>query len=159
MIGRLLAVWKAGGAYVPVDPEYPAERIRFMVEDAKCVVVITQGSLSQSLPSTDAPILILDTEQNRFDTRPGDQVQHSLQSPEKIAYIIYTSGSTGHPKGVPITHASLFNLICWHHQAYHLTPADRDTQVAGPAFDASVWHTWPYLTVGARVHIPDNFTP
>jgi len=100
----------------------------------------------------------VDAEQDRFDTRLGDQVQHSSQSPEKIAYIIYTSGSTGRPKGVPITHVSLFNLICWHQHAYDVRPADRATQVAGPAFDASVWEIWPYLTAGASVHIPDNFT-
>jgi acyl-coenzyme A synthetase/AMP-(fatty) acid ligase/acyl carrier protein len=62
------------------------------------------------------------------------------------------------PKGVPITHRSLFNLICWHQQAYELTPADRATQIAGPAFDAALWEIWPYLAAGASVHIPDERT-
>ncbi len=79
-------------------------------------------------------------------------------SPEQLAYVIYTSGSTGRPKGVPITHASLCNLICWHQQAYAVKPSDRATQIAGPAFDASVWEIWPYLTAGASVHIPDDST-
>ena len=70
--------------------------------------------------------------------------------------IINTSGSTGQPKGVSITHASLCNLVYWHRQAYEVTPADRATQIAGPAFDASVWELWPYLAAGASVHIPDD---
>jgi non-ribosomal peptide synthase protein (TIGR01720 family) len=72
--------------------------------------------------------------------------------------VIYPSGSTGRPKGVPITHASLFNLVCWHQETYQVSPADRATQIAGPAFDASVWEIWPYLTAGASVHIPDTAT-
>src|SRR5256885_16242626 len=71
---------------------------------------------------------------------------------------MYRSGSTGRPKGVPITHASLFNLIFWHQQAYGVKPSDRATQIAGPAFDGSVWELWPYLTSGASVHIPDDST-
>ena len=79
-------------------------------------------------------------------------------SAEQLAYVMYTSGSTGQPKGVAVTHASLCNLVHWHRRAYEVTPADRATQIAGPAFDASVWELWPYLTAGASVHIPDDGT-
>ena len=120
MLVGLLGVWKAGGAYVPIDPEYPAERVRFMLEDTKAVVVLTQKSLSGALPASDAAILLLDAEEDRVAGSPRRRAKRSPMSPEQLAYVIYTSGSTGRPKGVPIKHASLFNLICWHQQAYEV---------------------------------------
>ncbi len=158
MVVALLGVWKAGGAYVPIDPEYPAERVRFMLEDTQALVVLTQKSLSKAVPAAAAVILDLDAEEERVAGSPRRRAKRSAMSAEQLAYVIYTSGSTGRPKGVPITHGSLFNLICWHQQAYEVTPADRATQIAGPAFDASVWEIWPYLTAGASVHIPDEAT-
>jgi non-ribosomal peptide synthetase component F len=155
MLVGLLAVWKAGGAYVPIDREYPAERVRFMLEDTQALVVLTQRSLAGVLPDSAAAILLVDAQEPRV---AGNARRRAPFSPEQLAYVIYTSGSTGQPKGVPITHESLCNLIRWHQQAYEVTPADRATQIAGPAFDASVWEIWPYLTVGASVHIPDDAT-
>src|SRR5262249_25442690 len=78
--------------------------------------------------------------------------------PDNVAYVIYTSGSTGRPKGVQIHHAGLVNLCLWHQRRYAVTAADRATQLPGPAFDASVWESWPYLTAGASIHIPDEET-
>ena len=75
-----------------------------------------------------------------------------------LVYVIYTSGSTGKPKGVAIQHASLVNLSTWHQRTYHVTAHDRATQLAGVAFDATGWEIWPYLTVGASVHIVDDIT-
>ncbi|HVU35200.1 MAG TPA: non-ribosomal peptide synthetase, partial [Opitutaceae bacterium] len=75
-----------------------------------------------------------------------------------IAYVIYTSGSTGQPKGVQIEHRSLVNLARWHQRVYQVTPEDRATQLASPAFDASIWEVWPYLTAGASVHVVDDDT-
>jgi amino acid adenylation domain-containing protein len=75
-----------------------------------------------------------------------------------LAYVIYTSGSTGQPKGVQIEHRALMNLVTWHQRAYAITPNDRASHLASPAFDASVWEIWPYLTAGASVHLPDDDT-
>jgi amino acid adenylation domain-containing protein len=158
MLVGLLSVWKAGGAYVPIDPEYPVERVRFMLEDTKAVVVLTHKHLSGALPSSAAAILQLDAQWDSVAAGVDRRAAHPLPSPDRLAYVIYTSGSTGRPKGVPIKHESLFNLICWHQRAYEVTPTDRATQIAGPAFDASVWEIWPYLTAGASVHIPDDAT-
>ena len=77
-------------------------------------------------------------------------------SPDNLAYMIYTSGSTGLPKGVGVRHGGLVNLITWHQQAYGVTSGERATQLTSPAFDASVWELWPYLTAGASVHLPDD---
>jgi amino acid adenylation domain-containing protein len=158
MLVGLLSVWKAGGAYVPIDPEYPVERVRFMLEDTKAVVVLTHKHLSGALPSSAAAILHLDAEWDSVAAGADRRAAHPDPSPDRLAYVIYTSGSTGRPKGVPIKHENLCNLICWHQRAYEVTPTDRATQIAGPAFDASVWEIWPYLTAGASVHIPDDAT-
>ena len=72
--------------------------------------------------------------------------------------MIYTSGSTGKPKGVEIEHRGLVNLITWHQREYDVKSSDRATQIASPAFDASVWEIWPYLASGASIHIPDEET-
>jgi amino acid adenylation domain-containing protein len=139
MLVALLAVWKAGAAYVPIDPEYPAGRVRLMLEDSGASALLTAKDLAH-----------LEFEEPLGESK-GDPA-------ERLAYVIYTSGSTGVPKGVPITHAGLFNLICWHREAYGVGPNDRATQLAGPAFDAAVWEIWPYLAAGASVHVPDEAT-
>src|SRR5688572_15639894 len=154
MVVALLAVWKAGAAYVPIDREYPAARVRFMLEDTGAPVLVTQKALAAALPASSATIMYVDVEESVTERR----TERSPPLPERLAYVIYTSGSTGVPKGVPITHRSLFNLICWHRQAYDVTPADRATQIAAPAFDAAVWEIWPYLAAGASLHIPDERT-
>ncbi len=158
MLVAILGVWKAGGAYVPIDPEYPAERVRFMLEDTKALVTLTRKGLAPALPASDAAVVHVDAPQGRVEPSPGRRPEPRPMSPQQLAYVIYTSGSSGRPKGVPIKHASLFNLICWHQQAYEVKPADRATQIAGPAFDASVWELWPYLSAGASVHIADDAT-
>src|SRR5205823_2239176 len=158
MLVAILGVWTAGGANGPIDPEYPAERIRFMLEDTQAVVTLTRKHLAAALPASDAAVLHVDACQGSVAGRSGRRLERRPMSPQQLAYVIYTSGSTGHPKGVPIEHASLFNLICWHQQAYDVKPDDRATQIAGPAFDGSVWEVWPYLTAGASVHIPDAST-
>ncbi|MHB8524061.1 MAG: amino acid adenylation domain-containing protein, partial [Limisphaerales bacterium] len=155
MVVALLAIFKAGAAYVPLDPTHPKDRIAFLVGDAGPVVLLTQQTLSGKLPTGPVPILCLDadtwTAPSESPSNPAIEVTAS-----DLAYVIYTSGSTGVPKGVEITHGALLNLVLWHQRAYRVTPSDRATQVAGPAFDASVWELWPYLTAGASVHIPSE---
>lgn len=156
MVVALLAVLKAGGAYVPLDPAHPKERLAFVLEDSKAQVLVTQESL-QSEFKFDIPnlrVLCLDA----FDQ--ALRITHHAPNPQSsdLAYVIYTSGSTGTPKGVEIEYASLVNLIQWHQRTYGVTGADRATQLANPAFDASVWELWPYLTAGASILIPDDET-
>jgi amino acid adenylation domain-containing protein len=81
-----------------------------------------------------------------------------LANVENLAYVIYTSGSTGTPKGTLLSHHGLLNLVFWHQQAFQVTSKDRATQLAGIAFDASVWEVWPYLTVGANLHLIETET-
>ena len=157
MVVGLLAILKAGAAYVPIDPIYPPERIAFMVQDAQVSVLLTQAQLVEQLSSVNARIICLDTEWATVQALPTTPLAVPM-SAEQLAYVIYTSGSTGQPKGVMINHRNVSNLIHWHQQVYGLTPQDRTTQVAGPAFDAVVWELWPTLTAGAALYIMDDGT-
>jgi amino acid adenylation domain-containing protein len=152
-----LAVMKAGGAYVPMDPEFPAERLQFMLRDTQAKVLITQERNPGRLPSGDWQVVVVDRERANSSQRVPELQPVSI-GPEDLAYIVYTSGSTGRPKGVKITHRGLLNLIDWHCRAFSITSADRASQVANVGFDAAVWEIWPYLTAGASVHFPDDET-
>lgn len=157
MVVGLLGILKAGGAYVPLDPTYPTDRFVFMLEDAQTPVLVTQQSLATRLPTHEAQVVCLDTDaavlaqQSTTDPIPAVTVAD-------LAYVIYTSGSTGRPKGVQITHDGLLNLVFWHQTAFAVTPSDRATQLTSPAFDATGWELWPYLTLGASVYLPDEDT-
>ncbi len=156
----ILAVMKAGGAYLPIDPAYPAERIAFLLADAGVDWLLTSSHLVQALPEIACQVLLLDDEPPLDDeslegaTSRPDYNLDLPASPRQLAYVIYTSGSTGQPKGVQVEHRGLLNLIAWHQDAYGVGLEDRMTQVSSPAFDASVWEIWPYITAGASLYFP-----
>ncbi|MCB1906474.1 MAG: amino acid adenylation domain-containing protein [Rhodocyclaceae bacterium] len=156
-VAAMIAVCKAGAAYVPVDPAYPRERVRFMLEDSEAGAVITDERLRDGMPPSGAARILIAT--SRGDEEPGASPASDPDGstePDDLAYVIFTSGSTGRPKGVPIAHRNLFNLIAWHLHAYALTPSDRVAQVAGPGFDAAAWEIWPCLAAGASLHIASD---
>jgi amino acid adenylation domain-containing protein len=155
MIVSLLAVLKARGFYVPLDPAYPKERLAYMLADSGAPVLITEGRLVEGLPEHQAHVFDVRADWSNIEHESDANPQPAL-APENLAYMIYTSGSTGQPKGVSIQHASLSALVSWHTQAYGVTSGERATQLASPAFDASVWELWPYLTAGASIHLPED---
>lgn len=157
MVIGLLGILKAGGGYVPLDPSYPSERLVFMLEDAMTPVLVTKQALATRLPTIGSRIVCLDADAPILARQPDTNPATSTTI-EDLAYVIYTSGSTGRPKGVQITHSSLLNLLYWHQQAFAVTAADRATQVASPAFDATGWELWPYLSIGASIWLPDEQT-
>src|SRR5713226_5228741 len=149
-----LGVLKAGGAYLPLDPAYPAERLLFMLNDARPRVLITWTDLAGRFSGNSWQVVSVDSDREIQDysiEAPVNQV-----APDQLAYVIYTSGSTGRPKGVEITHASLLNLVSWHQREFGVSARDRATQITSPAFDAAVWELWPYLAAGATVHVVDE---
>nr|QEO74288.1 condensation domain-containing protein [uncultured bacterium] len=148
-----LAVLKAGAAYLPLDPLYPADRLAFMLADARVPLVITNDVLAPRVSGSAALVLRLDEPAIPSPSRPARRL-HA----DDLAYVIYTSGSTGTPKGVALTHRGLANLVAWHTDVYGVTSNDAAALVAGLGFDASVWELWPYLTAGACIHIPDEGT-
>ncbi len=157
MVVGLLGILKAGGAYVPLDTTYPADRIAFMLADAQVPVVITQQQVASHLPTQTAQVLCLDIDAAVLAQQRVSNPDSSVTL-DDLVYVNYTSGSTGRPKGVQITHRNLLNLVYWHQQAFTVTPDDRATQVSSPAFDATGWELWPYLTAGASVYLPDEDT-
>ncbi|MFI7605992.1 amino acid adenylation domain-containing protein [Micromonospora sp. NPDC049366] len=149
LVAALLGVVKAGGAYLPLDPEYPADRLAFMVGDAGAPVVLVQEHLRNVLPPTGATVLTLDDDRvwaGQPNTDPAP-----LAGPAHLAYVIYTSGSTGRPKGVPNTHRGIVNRLDWMQRTYRLGPDDAVLQKTPASFDVSVWEFfWP-LREGARL--------
>ncbi len=155
MIVGLLGILKAGGAYVPLNPSYPTERLSFMLENAQVPVLITQQHLISRLSGQGTSVICLDRDAAILAGQPETDPDSEL-SVTDLAYVIYTSGSTGRPKGVPITHESLLNLVFWHQRAFAVSAADRATQITSPAFDATGWELWPYLTIGASVYLAND---
>ena len=157
MMVALLAVVKAGGAYVPIDPEYPPERVRFMLDDARLATVLTTTELAANLPDLDVPMVVLDdpaTVARVEQLAAGDVVDGervgSLR-PGHPAYVIYTSGSTGTPKGVVVSHGSLLNRLSWMPELQGVSAADRFLQKTPTSFDVSVWELFLPLVIGARL--------
>jgi amino acid adenylation domain-containing protein len=150
MVVGLFGILKAGGAYVPFDPQYPEERLQFMLEDAHARVLLTQAHLLERLPETGAKVVCLDADWAAIAGQPTDNPS-PLTTEDNLAYVIYTSGSTGKPKGAMNTHAGIVNRLLWMQEAYHLTEHDVVLQKTPFSFDVSVWEFfWPLL-VGARL--------
>lgn len=157
MVIALLGTIKAGGAYMPLDPEYPADRLGLMLQDAKPKAVLTHSSLQNVLPPHEIPTISLDTEWARLASEPTANPDVRL-TPTDAAYVIYTSGSTGMPKGVVNVHEGIVNRLLWMQEAYQLTSADRVLQKTPYSFDVSVWEFfWPLMT-GAHLVVarPDG---
>ncbi|MBW8879249.1 MAG: amino acid adenylation domain-containing protein, partial [Acidobacteria bacterium] len=151
MVVGLLAVLKAGGTYLPLDPDYPAERLAFMLADSKTPVVLAQERLLPRLSEHAARVLALDGVAQGGGEAPRQEWQASAARPESLAYVIYTSGSTGRPKGTMNSHRGIVNRLVWMQQRYGLSSADRVLQKTPYSFDVSVWELfWPLLT-GARL--------
>lgn len=148
-----LAVLKAGAAYLPLDPSLPAERLRYMLTDANVSVVLSQGANIELLPKHTWSVVDWERLHSLLGSYPSS-CPSSAVTAQSLAYVIYTSGSTGEPKGVEATHGGLRNLVDWHIRAFDVTSADRASLQAVVGFDAAVWDLWPYLAVGASVHIP-----
>ncbi|MGF2818997.1 non-ribosomal peptide synthetase DhbF [Bacillus subtilis] len=160
MVASMLGVLKTGAAYLPLDPEFPADRISYMLEDAKPSCIITTEEIAASLPDDLAvPELVLDqavTQEiiKRYSPENPD-VSVSLDHP---AYIIYTSGSTGRPKGVVVTQKSLSNFLLSMQEAFSLGEEDRLLAVTTVAFDISALELYLPLISGAQIVIAKKET-
>jgi amino acid adenylation domain-containing protein/non-ribosomal peptide synthase protein (TIGR01720 family) len=151
MIVALLAVLKAGAAYLPVDPEYPAERIAFMLDDARPAMVLTTTEVAAGLPDV-APRLLLDEAaaveavDQHVDVAPSIVVH-----PLNPAYLIYTSGSTGRPKGVLVSHVGVASMLATQLERLAVGPGSRVLQFASLSFDAAFWELCLGLLSGAAL--------
>jgi amino acid adenylation domain-containing protein len=156
-VTAIVAVLKAGGAYLSLDPAYPRERLALLLTDAGAPVLLTDAQGALSLPTNRAAVIRLDGGWGEVQGEEEGAPSPPLD-PSNLAYVVYTSGSTGRPKGVGIPHAGLLNLVLWYQDCFDLRPGDRGTQVASPAFDASVVELWPFLAGGGELSIPEEET-
>jgi len=157
----VLAVAKAGAAYLPVDPDYPADRIAYLLSDAAPALLITSepaGPVAGPVAGTETPTWVFDEAElaGRPATDPSDAVRTAPLTPDNAAYVIYTSGSTGRPRGVVVTHAGLAALSANQLDSYRITPASRVLQFVSPSFDVSVAELCLALLSGACLVVPPH---
>jgi myxalamid-type nonribosomal peptide synthetase MxaA len=152
MIATILAIWKCGGAYLPLDPELPAERMGWLLQDglrgSGPRLVLTQRDLAACIPAA-AMVELAFVEDLGVPAGEGDAADRRSLLPENPAYVIYTSGSTGRPKGIVISHRSLANRISWA-CGTELGPADAYLQKTTLTFDISLSEIWTPLAAGGR---------
>ncbi|MGI9292116.1 MAG: amino acid adenylation domain-containing protein [Gammaproteobacteria bacterium] len=150
MITGLLAILKAGCAYVPLDPNYPPDRVAFMLEDSSARILLTQEKLVAALPEHDAELICLDV----FDwggAGEGLQNPDSGVQPDGLGYVIYTSGSTGIPKGVAIEHRNAVALIEWAGDVFEPEQFAGVLASTSVCFDLSVYEIFCTLGLGGRI--------
>lgn len=159
MIIGLLAVLKAGGAYVPVDPAYPAERLRFMLEDSAPQVVLTHGpgreALQVSLAGSSTRPPVVDLVDVLWSREPDDNLDSEKLGLDDshLAFVVYTSGSTGRPKAVALHHSALVNLLHWQRERDPENEVPRTLQVASPSFDVAFHDIFGTLASGGTLFL------
>ncbi len=150
-----LAVLKAGGAYLPIDPEYPEERIQYMIADSGIRFLITADDLAKRFAQNDLQIIKLWEDRQAIESRPVDNPQN-INHPENLAFIIYTSGSTGKPKGVLLQHRGAVNFVQNMAQDFGLQAGKTMLQLASFSFDAATSEIFSPLLAGAKVQMIDK---
>ncbi|MGZ5581455.1 MAG: amino acid adenylation domain-containing protein, partial [Methylobacter sp.] len=146
----LLAILKAGAAYVPLDPDYPAQRLQFILEDAAAPILLTQSHLLERLPVSNAKVVCMDSEREAI-AHCSEENPASQSGPDDLAYVIYTSGSTGKPKGCQLTQANVTRLFSATDDWYRFNEQDVWTLFHSYAFDFSVWEIWGALFYGGKL--------
>ncbi|MBV2197914.1 amino acid adenylation domain-containing protein [Bacillus velezensis] len=154
----VLGVLKAGAAFVPIDPDYPEERISYILQDSGAKLLLTQEALDVP-ESYNGETILLDGGRSILSLPLDENDEANPQTEttaDHLAYMIYTSGTTGQPKGVMVEHHALVNLCFWHHDAFAMTADDKSAKYAGFGFDASIWEMFPTWTIGAELHVIDE---
>ncbi len=152
MVLASLGALKAGCAYQPLDPSYPAERLNFMMQDAKAALLIADEELRAIVDEYEGPVLFT---KDMTEHRPASSgsIPTGSVKPDDLFILLYTSGSTGTPKGCQLTHRNLVAFCHWYHRYYDLQPTDKVAAYASYGFDACMMDMYPALTRGAAVCI------
>jgi amino acid adenylation domain-containing protein len=160
MIVALIAILKAGAAYLPLDPEYPQERLQFMLEDSQVPLLLTQSSLIDKLPNHQAKTVFLAEIWQEIKPMNRDNLTGKVTA-SNLANVIYTSGSTGKPKGVMVEHQGLSNLALAQIQTFAVSSQSRVLQFASFSFDACISEVLMALGAGATLYLAskENLMP
>ncbi|MGE5400776.1 MAG: amino acid adenylation domain-containing protein, partial [Ignavibacteriales bacterium] len=157
MIVGILAILKTGAAFLPIDPSYPPERIRFMIEDSGCEMILTQSGLKNIAGGLGKDVVCIDTLEEVADRMGTDFAINHISS-DNLAYVIYTSGSTGKPKGVMLSNKGVVNLAGVQKSEFNLFPGRKVMQFSSLSFDASIWEIFMALLNGATLCLCDRDT-
>ncbi|UOE51898.1 non-ribosomal peptide synthase/polyketide synthase [Mucilaginibacter sp. SMC90] len=150
MLIGILGILKAGAAYIPVDPEYPVERIAYMLDDSAAKIVLSSAAGISKLQENTLQVIELDKDWESISSQDHSNLDTVITT-DQLAYVIYTSGSTGKPKGAMNEHGGVVNRLTWTQSYFGLTAADTILQKNTFSFDVSVWELlWPVLT-GAKL--------
>lgn len=155
MIIGLLGILKAGGAYLPLDPNYPQERLAFMLQDAQVKILLTQAHLLETLPPHQAKTICIDRDWQIIKNESGENI-NTLVSSINNAYILYTSGSTGQPKAVVIDHQNVIGLIYWAKEIFSYQDISGVLASTSICFDLSVFEIFVPLSWGGKVIVTEN---
>lgn len=155
MVIGILAILKSGAAYVPLDPKYPVERNRYIINDSATCAVLVDRNTCESIPEKNIEIVNIDAGQEKWSELPSGNLEDFACADEgkKIAYYIYTSGSTGRPKGVTIEHRNTCSMLLWSKGFYKNEWMDGVLASTSICFDVSVWEIFAPLIVGGKVII------
>ncbi|MDQ1352897.1 MAG: tyrocidine synthetase, partial [Acidobacteriota bacterium] len=156
----MLAIMKAGGAYLPIDPKFPPQRKRFMMEDSHMTTLLTNYEINGAADYIPGSIGIVDMRDNSIYRDIAGGAEEELQNTNKgsdLVYVIFTSGSTGKPKGVMLEHTNLVNLIKFHHK-YTGIDCTKVLQFATISFDASFHEIFSCLLAGGELYLVDEGT-
>jgi amino acid adenylation domain-containing protein/non-ribosomal peptide synthase protein (TIGR01720 family) len=159
MVVGMLAILKAGAAYLPLDPVYPTDRVRYILEDSAAKQLLTQTGIwkeKAEVLEEIAGLEIMDLQDP--ENYRGDESNLQPENSGQHIYIVYTSGSTGRPKGVLVDHGGFVNLVNNHRHWFGDNAGTRMSWVAGIGFDAMAFDVWPALVGGAALYISDNET-
>lgn len=152
LIISIVAIIKAGGAFVPIDPFYPSERIKFMIDDSQMKFFITHELIKPNLTEFNGQIILLDQENKKISQEDKTDLIVPIES-ENLLYVIYTSGSTGNPKGTLLNHKGLINLVKIQKDKFNITCRSKILQFSSLSFDAFVWETFMALLNGASINL------
>lgn len=152
----LVALIKAGIGFLPLDPEYPAQRIEYMLNDSMIDYVITASSDHEHLQYYEGGIIALDSNRALIAGESADNLSKHAIDLNEIAYVLYTSGSSGQPKGAQISNRALLNLCCWYERFAAITDTTCLLQPIPLSFDAAIKNIYTPLMAGAKLVLPAN---
>ncbi|WP_449289755.1 amino acid adenylation domain-containing protein [Nocardia rhizosphaerae] len=154
----LLAVLLSGAGYLPIDSGYPAQRLEYVLADAKPTVLLATSAERDLVPAPELPVVLVDEQPGYPNTPLRPAERRAPVRPDHLAYVIYTSGSTGLPKGVGVSHRNVLELFANTQLLFEFDPDDVWSVFHSFAFDFSVWELWCALAGGASVVVVDHIT-